>query len=173
MSGFNEAAALVLDVESGFQNNPHDDGNWTGGKRGLGELKGTNCGISAKSYPNEDIRNMTPERARFLYRRDYWDFIRGDDLPYPIALVTFDAGINCGIVTAAHWLQASLGVTVDGRVGPQTIAAAKTAHDPLKIAAAISRRRVLYSIGLHNFPEFGEGWIQRMFDMYREAVEAA
>lgn len=173
MSGFNAAVALVLDVEAGFQNNPSDNGNWTGGKRGAGELKGTNRGISAASYPDEDIRNMTPERARFLYRRDYWDVVRGDDLPYPIALVTFDAGVNCGIGTAARWLQASLGVTIDGRVGPQTIAAARLAKDPLKTAAAICRRRMLYSMRLGNFDEFGEGWIQRMFDIYREAVEAA
>lgn len=173
MRTFADAADLVLNVEAGFQNNPRDNGNWTGGKRGLGELKGTNRGISAASYPHEDIRNMTSERARLLYKRDYWDVIRGDELPYPIALVTVDAGINCGITTAARWLQSALGVTADGKVGPITVAAAQLAKDPLKVAAGVCRRRIMYSITLDNFGEFGEGWVGRILDVLREAVEAA
>jgi lysozyme family protein len=173
VSGFNEAAAATLNIEGGFQNDPADDGNWTGGKRGLGELKGTNCGISAKSYPTEDIRNMTPARARYLFKRDYWDRIRGDDLPYSLALVTFDAGINCGIETAAQWLQHALGVQVDGVVGPQTITAAQFSRDKKLTAAGICRRRIIYSASLHNWPRYATTWVQRTFDVYRMAVEAA
>ncbi len=173
VTSFNDAVEHVLNIEGGFQNRRSDPGNWTGGKVGRGRLVGTKHGISAASYPNEDIPNMTPERARYLYKRDYWDVIRGDELPYPLALVTVDAGINCGIGTAARWMQASLGVATDGKVGPITIAAAQRAPDVLKNAAGVCQRRILYSMQLDNWPENAEGWTQRILDVLRYAVEAA
>jgi lysozyme family protein len=54
-------------VEGGFTLNPKDSGNWTGGKIGVGELKGSNFGISAAAYPKLDIKNLTREKVRPLY----------------------------------------------------------------------------------------------------------
>lgn len=173
MRTFTDAVELVLNVEAGFQIRRSDPGNWTGGKVGKGMLVGTNHGISAASYPNEDIKNMTTERARFLYKRDYWDVIRGDQIPYPLAYVTMDAAVNCGPITAARWMQDSLGVTPDGKVGPITIAAAQQASDILKNAAGVCRRRLLYSMQLDNWAENAVGWTQRILDVLRYAVEAA
>ena len=50
-SNFDAAMAEVFSHEGGYVNDPRDPG---------GE---TNMGISKRSYPNEDIRGMTRERA--------------------------------------------------------------------------------------------------------------
>jgi lysozyme family protein len=69
---FESAFTRLIDVEKGFQADPRDRGNWTGGEPGRGLLKGTKFGISAAAYPSEDIEHLTLERAQLLYRRDYW-----------------------------------------------------------------------------------------------------
>ena len=87
----------TLKHEGGFQNDPDDDGNWTGGHKGLGICKGTNFGISAKQYPQEDIRGMTQERAIELYLRDYYLPLKLEGIKSPrIRWKLFDIAINLG-----------------------------------------------------------------------------
>jgi lysozyme family protein len=125
MGDFNRAIEFVLAREGGYQCRPEDPGNWTGGAQGQGELRGTNFGISAKSYPNEDIRGMTVERAKEIYRRDYWDPCHGDELPEGISLAVMDSAVNQGLKRSLRWLQIALNLdVVDGMIGPKTIAAA-------------------------------------------------
>lgn len=104
MTNFERAFKLVAGprVEAGFSMDPEDPGNWTGGKKGLGVLKGTNYGISAKAYPNEDIQNLTLERVQVLYQRDYWDAHKCNGMPWGKALVVFDTAVNGGLV-ATWW----------------------------------------------------------------------
>ena len=59
----------ILGHEGGYVNDPQDPG---------GE---TNWGISKRSYPGEDIKNLTLDQAAAIYRRDYWDMARAGDLP--------------------------------------------------------------------------------------------
>lgn len=166
---FDKAAAIVLRQEGGFTLDPNDDGNWTGGKEGVGELKGTNFGISAAKYPNLDIKNLTKQQALDIYERDYWREVRGDDLPYPVALVLFDIKVNGG--HPISWLQQALGVTADGKLGPQTLGALQRA-DVKDLVGRILRRRVLYYTELKRWPEFKATWVQRAFDLHREALDA-
>src|SRR5260370_5459027 len=71
MSDFRPAIGNVIDVhEGGFQNRSDDPGNFTP----AGEQKGTKYGISARAYPNEDIKNLTKQRAAELFQRDYGMF---------------------------------------------------------------------------------------------------
>lgn len=69
---FDTAFEKLIGHEGEFQNDPRDRGNWTTGVAGQGSNNGTKFGISAMAYPGEDIRNMTIERAKDLYKRDYW-----------------------------------------------------------------------------------------------------
>lgn len=122
---WNSAKQLTLNCEGGFQCDPADDGNWTGGRVGKGKLVGTSHGISAAAYPNEDIVNMTQERAEYLYKRDYWDKCKCDYLPDCLSVAVFDFAINSGTDRAIKYLQKAItGITVDGIIGNQTIGAA-------------------------------------------------
>jgi len=117
---FNKAIEHVLSSEGGFTNDPDDDGNWTGSKKGKGILKGTKWGISAASYPTLDIFNLTREEAIVIYKRDFWDKYKIDQLPNYIQLHFFDVCVNSGYSRAVRILQGALGITIDGDFGPAT-----------------------------------------------------
>ena len=132
--GFAAAFAIVLAHEGGYQAMPDDPGNWTQGKIGAGELKGTKFGITAASYPSLDIAALTEADAAAIYRRDWWDRFGLGRLPTPLAAKIFDAAVNLGIESAVRALQralraagASTGTTPieeDGKLGTATIDAA-------------------------------------------------
>jgi uncharacterized protein YgiM (DUF1202 family) len=102
-----KAIEFVLRWEGGFSADKNDPGNYTGGKVGVGEFKGTKFGISAGSYPTVDIVNLTKEQAVQIYERDYWQRSGADKLPWPLNLVVFDSAVNAGVGKAQRWLQQS------------------------------------------------------------------
>jgi Putative secretion activating protein len=70
-----------------------------------------------------DIASLTQMEAKRIYRRDYWEFVSGDALPWPLSYFVFDAAVNQGVAPAIRMLQQALGVEADGIIGPQTLAA--------------------------------------------------
>jgi len=161
MGNFEKAFAIVVGVEARLSLDPNDPGNWTGGARGAGVLKGTKYGISAKAYPNEDIANLTLDRAQALYRADYWNKVSGDALPYPLCLLVFDCAVNQGEGIARTRMQTALGVVADGVIGPKTIAAAQ-ASTVEHWGAFMTLRRHRYEQS-PDYPRYGDGWSNRLF----------
>ena len=91
-----EALKFTLKWEgSQYTNDPNDPG---------GETK---WGISKAAYPDEDIENLTRERALQIYQNDYWKPLGCDDLPYPYNVAVFDTAVNCGVNRARDWLAKS------------------------------------------------------------------
>lgn len=166
MTPFDKAFTQLLGHEGGYSEDPNDPGNWTGGEKGQGALKGTNWGISAKAYPMLDIRGLSVEAAKSIYRRDYWQPMRCDDLPPAIAMLAFDAAVNSGVAQAKRWLQMGLGVVADGNIGPITIGAAqKLATNSAKLDAALCEmqaQRLVFMAGLSNWRFCGLGWARRV-----------
>jgi lysozyme family protein len=162
---FDEAIPFVLKQEGGFQKDPKDPGNWTGGKVGRGELKGTKYGISAASFPLTDIEGLSEGEAKEIYRTAYWQEIRGDDLPDPYGFLLLDAAVNQGVPRAVKTLQKSLGVTVDGVVGKETIGALKSLSSGF--AGRYLTDRVFSYINTENFDIYGRTWVRRVIDLAR------
>jgi lysozyme family protein len=162
MSDFDRAFLIVVGVEGEFSDDPKDPGNWTGGKTGQGTLKGTRYGISAAAYPNEDIRNLTLDRAKVIYYLDYWQRIRGNDLAWPLNLALFDAAVQHGPTTAISLLQKAVGAKADGNLGPITLARVR-ALKPDEAAALLMRQRTRFYSQLDTWPKYGDGWINRLF----------
>lgn len=79
----------------------------------------TKYGISQAAYPREDIRNLTEQRARELYKQDYWDRIGGDALTSQlVAENIFDTAVNMGVGTASKLAQLCADITpADGIIG--------------------------------------------------------
>jgi lysozyme family protein len=148
---FDQAFDRVIGHEGGYVNHPDDPG---------GETK---FGISKRSYPGEDIAGMTIARAREIYRRDFWDRCRCDELPDAVRFHVFDAAVNSGVRQAAIWLQRAAGATADGIIGPKTLAAAR-AIDPNKLAARYCGARLRFMTDLRTWPTFGRGWARRIAD---------
>lgn len=155
------AAEEILGHEGGLSLDRNDPGNWTGRRVGNGTLKGTKYGISAASYPWEDIKNLTLERARALYRRDYWSEVSGDALPSGIDLVVFDLAVNGGVGRAKAMLQRALVVPVDGKIGPVTLYAAENT-DPALVIDRICDARLAEMKTFATWPRFGKGWTTRV-----------
>jgi lysozyme family protein len=142
-----------------------DDGNWTGGAVGNGELKGSRFGISAAAHPNVDIAGLTRDGAEAIYRREYWPAIRGDELPPPLAVICFDGAVNNGPSHATRWLQASVGARVDGDLGAETMEAIDRAASGSGVALAVASFMALRTDFMANSPKwrrFGEGWSPRL-----------
>ena len=158
---FPNCLEFTLRCEGGYTNNAADPGNWTGGAVGQGTCKGTNFGISAAAYPDLDIINLTRDGAGAIYRRDYWTPLRCGEMPYPVALVVFDTGVNLGVGYAAHQLQHVLDVTPDGVIGPETLAALgkRTVSDVVQ--SYLVGRTLAYMTLAQRKPEFLEGWVHR------------
>lgn len=160
-SNFANSLAFTLKYEGGYSSNRKDPGNWTGGKVGVGTLKGTKYGIAAHSYPNLDIKNLTLDDVKPIYEKNYWHPIQGDSLPLGIDLATFDSGVMSGPSRGAKWLQAALGVKQDGVVGPNTLAKARVA-DPKDIVKKICAKRTGFVQSLKTYVTFGKGWLTRI-----------
>jgi len=85
----------------------------------------TRWGISKKANPDVDIANLTRDGAIDIYRRKYWNAVKGDLLPAALALLVFDAAVNMGPGYVARMLQRLLGIAEDGVIGAKTLLAAR------------------------------------------------
>ena len=171
MSVFDNAFRAVIGEEGGYTANPADPGNWTGKRCNVGRCNGTKYGISAASYPTLSIAALSLDDAKAIYRRDYWAHIQGDELPSAIALVVFDAAVNSGPDRAIRWLQGVLRVTVDGAIGPITIAAARQcAGRGASVLAEYQAQRLVFLSSLPTWRVFGLGWARRVCNMQFEAL---
>ncbi|KAA0020737.1 secretion activator protein [Salinicola corii] len=161
---FDVAFDRVIGHEGGYTDVRADRGNWTSGTVGVGELKGTKWGISAMSYPELDIRNLTRDDAKAVYKRDFWDKASDNgQFDGAIAYQMFDAGINHGLKTAIKLLQRAAGVKDDGLYGPVTRSAVNSAWlDDLLKRFLAARLRYMTDIGA--FTTFGRGWSRRIAD---------
>ena len=156
MNDFNTALQHVLKSEGGFVNNPKDPGGMT------------NLGVTARTWedwvghaPSEkEMRELTPEKVAPLYKRKYWDAIKGDDLPAGISYCVFDCAVNSGPGRAIKLLQQALGISADGAIGPATISAVK-AEDPVVLINKYAEKRLQFWESLPTFATFGKGWTRR------------
>lgn len=167
---FNTAFDRLIGHEGELSLDPRDPGNWTGGAPGKGELKGSKYGVSAASYPNEDIKNLTPARAKILFRRDFWDRVNADTLPDGVAWQLADFAYNSGPETAVRYLQRALGVADDGRWGPASQAAADKTTETDMIML-LSAERLDFMTRLTIWPSQGKGWARRIAQNLRYGAQ--
>jgi len=170
---FDKAFERLIGHEGGFQRDPHDRANWSTGKIGQGELRGTKYGISAMSYPGEDIENLTLERAKFLYYRDFWAAAGCDLVPVPVKYALFDTAVHTSApgkpVTAIKMLQRSVGAHDDGILGSRT-AMAIANFDPYRLLARFIGERIDYTNNnREQWARYGAGWSQRFAEILKAA----
>lgn len=170
MARANFAAALsaVLKHEGGYVNHPQDPGG------------ATNKGVTLTNYRRfvkkggtvEDLKRITDEQVTTVYRRHYWDRVKGDDLPSGIDYAVFDFGVNSGPDRAIKYLQAVLGVAQDGAIGPVTLAAARKA-DARSVINRLCDDRMAFLKRLRHWPTFGKGWASRVSGVRALALQMA
>jgi lysozyme family protein len=160
---FNEAFERLIGHEGKFTDNPKDRGNWTGGRPGIGELKGTKYGIAASTYPDLDIKNLTLEDAKAIYYRDWWLKCGANEIDSAIIYQMWQFAVNAGMGNGKRCLQRAVKVLDDGDLGPKSLAAVKAMdlNDVLfRFFAATIRHYTSCSKELYE--EFGKGWMNRV-----------
>jgi lysozyme family protein len=121
----------------------------------------TNWGVSKRSYPTVDIKNLTREGAKAIYWRDFWSPIHADHLPDGVAFQTFDFAVNSGIQTAIRCLQRAVGVADDGYWGPISAQAAATMSESDTVMRLLAER-LEFMVRLSNWPHASRGWVRRI-----------
>lgn len=150
---------FVLEYEGGYDTNPKDRGNWTSGKIGVGELKGTKYGIAAFVFPDLDIKNLTVEQASEIYKRDYWPKVAGAAQPSGVDLFMFDTCVNNGSQRALSFQRKVLESDIQAANG----LAAKACNEENKVGQikALAELRGSFYQSLSTFSTFGRGWMRR------------
>lgn len=156
-----ETGVLSLDRE--------DDGNWTGGVVGKGDLVGSKWGISAASYPQLDIAALKREDAVQIYWRDFWKVIQGDNLAPRLSIIVLDCAINQSPAKAVRLLQGALTIPADGVMGPLTISAARSIDQDILIPKYQAYRALDY-VKDRGFAKYGKGWMVRLMNGCIEAT---
>lgn len=149
MAKFEDAIGMLLTDEGGYVNNPNDAG---------GETK---FGITKRTYPNLDIKNLTVDTAKMIYRRDFWRF--DGIISQPLANKIFNMYVNMGH-TAIKIAQRMTNMIDDGKWGPNTEKAVNQ-QEPVTF---ISRYRIALAQHYLDIVEadpsqgvFLKGWLKR------------
>ena len=172
MSNFDACLKIILHHEGGYVNHPKDPGGMT------------NLGVTKRVYEEwvgyavseHTMKNLTEEDVAPIYKKNYWDRVKADQLPEGLDLCVFDWAVNSGTGRAAKKLQAMIGTTVDGGIGPNTLRALKMYCNTEGIEAAISdytKMRQEFYEGLSTFDTFGRGWTRRNEETEIEAYKMA
>lgn len=161
-----EALARVLAHEGGYVNHPADPGGPTnkGVTQRVYDAYRRGKGLGARS-----VQQISTQEIADIYDRQYWDAVKGDDLPAGVDYVLFDGAVNSGPKQSIIWLQRALGPLykgrVDGTMGFTTIAAVNAVNDQDALIDRICDQRLAFMRRLRTWPTFGRGWSARVAEV--------
>ena len=136
-------------------------------------------GVTKRVYEEfggtKDMKDLTVEDVAPIYKKGYWDKLKGNDLPGGLDLCVFDFGVNAGPGRAAKYLQTMIGTTPDGGIGPMTLQAlANYVEEQGGVDEAIKdyqKERQKYYESLSTFSTFGKGWTRRVNETTETALK--
>jgi len=157
-----QALKQVLKYEGGYVDHPKDPGGPTN--------KGVTQAVydswrKSQNLPTQSVRVIADSEVAAIYKNLYWDRVSGDNLPDGVDFAVFDFAVNSGVSRAAKYLQAVVGVTQDGQIGPATIQATKTF-----VAMAVTNKRLAFMQSLSIWSTFGKGWSARIADVKAQII---
>ena len=167
-NNFDRSLSAVLKHEGGYVDHPRDPG----GATNMGITHRTLAAWRKRPVTKQDVMNLTRGEAGAIYETQYWDAVKGDDLPAGLDYAMFDYAVNSGAGRAIRDLQAVLGVERDGSLGLRTMAAVQ-ASDVRATINALMDRRLAFLKRLSTWDAFGRGWARRVSDVRRLALAMA
>lgn len=164
---FDRCLSLLFGDEGGYVNDPRDNG----GATNFGVTQGTfDAWRRSRGELMEPVRSITRAEAAEIYKANYWDMVKADDLPLGLDYVVFDGAVNSGPGRSAKFLQQALMIQMDGAIGPVTLAAAAKA-DVRKAITDIKAIRMAFLRSLDDWSAFGRGWTTRVDSVTADALE--
>lgn len=165
ISNFGKIQPIVDKWEGGYVDDPRDPG----GATNMGITIFTLASWRGQQVSKADVKALTRGEVWQIMKANYYDVVRGDDLPIGVATGVHNAAVLSGTKRAATWLQQSMQalgsqVGVDGAIGNETIGLAKQL-DGNALMEQFFRRQEAFYRGLSTFDRFGAGWMNRIDDV--------
>jgi len=157
---------LVIVNEGGYVDNPADPG----GATNWGCTQAVWEGYIGHKVSVDDMKALTKEDVKPLYKKRYWDAIHGDAIPSGLDYCLFDCAINSGVNRSAKIIQEIVGVFADGAIGNNTVSAI-TQLNPVTAINEFCDKRQAFLESLKTFPVFGKGWSKRVSEVRIRALE--
>lgn len=167
-SSFTIVMPHIFEDEGGYVDHPSDPG----GATNMGITIGTLRAWRGRDVTKADVKALTRSEAMAIYDQNYWDAIRGDDLPAGVDYAVLDYAINSGPGRAAKLLQKLVGANQDGEIGPITLGKVKDVP-PRELVDRYCDARMTFLQGLDGWPTFGRGWKRRVDGVRALALELA
>lgn len=156
----------LLVHEGGNDDDPQDPGGRT--SRGITQSEYTEW-RKQRGQSWRDVWQADDAEVEQIYYANYWVENDCDNLPAGVDYSVFDYGVNSGIRWAAKELQAVIGATEDGVIGPKTCFAAS--FDPQKAIKALAAERLHFLRGLKTWDRFKGGWGTRVADVLHDSLQ--
>jgi len=165
---FDKCLAKLLSHEGGYVNHPKDPGGMTN----LGVTKRVYDDWIGRESTEQEMRDLTPTDVGPIYKKNYWDRVKGDDLPSGVDWCAFDWAVNSGSGRPAKAIQRAVGAAADGAIGPMTLKAVAE-KDPKEIIEYVFQVRQSFYESLKTFETFGRGWTRRNKETLDQALQMA
>lgn len=161
-SNFTRVMDHIFKHEGGYVNHRDDPG----GATNMGITHATLSAWRGERVTAADVKALSKEEARQIYKARYWNVVKADHLPYGFDYATMDGAVNSGPRQGVKWLQRGIGTKADGVVGPNTIEASRRSQVTGIERACAARMSFLR--GLRHWSTFKRGWSRRVAEV--EAV---
>jgi lysozyme family protein len=150
-NNYQDCLDFTLKFEGGYVDHPADPG----GATNLGITIGTLSKWRGRPVTKAEVRALTKTEAAQIYRKNYWDAVKGDMLPRGVDLSVFDFGVNSG---------PSRGLAADN---------AAPKGDVAERIKSINARRLAFVQRLRTWSTFGRGWARRIASCEATALRMA
>ena len=164
-NNFDKCLEMLLHHEGGYVNDSRDSGGMT------------NLGVTKKVYDKwidresteQEMRDLTPDDVAPIYKKNYWNRVKGDSLPSGLDWACFDWAVNSGSGRPAKAVQRAVGAEPDGAIGPQTLGLIMEKDPEFIIDYVYIVRKAFYE-GLDDYKHFGRGWSRRNKETLKQAL---
>ena len=136
----------------------------------------TNLGVTKKVYQDsggtKDMIDLTVEDVAPIYKKNYWDRCKCDELSSGLDWAVFDWAVNSGTKRVSKALQKACGAERDGVIGNKTLALTN-GQDVKYMIEEIGVIRQSFYESLRTFKTFGRGWTRRNKETTEQALSMA
>lgn len=171
-ANWEKSFAATIKHEGGYVDHPKDPG----GATNLGITIGTLSAWLGRKATKAEVKALTLDKVKPIYRQNYWDAVRGDDLPSGVDFAVYDFAVNSGPARAAIYLQNIVGTAPDGKIGPNTIKAVNdyaARFGATQLVNELCSQRLAFLERLSTWPTFGKGWGSRVAGVRKAGLEMA
>ena len=165
-NNFDKCLHMLLEHEGGYVNNKHDKGGMTN----LGVTKRVYDKWIGRESTEQEMRDLTPDDVAPIYKKNYWNRVKGDLLPSGLDWACFDWAVNSGSGRPAKAVQRAVGATQDGAIGNQTLGLIAE-KDPKFIIDYVYTVRQAFYESLDDYKHFGRGWSRRNTETLHQAMK--